>query len=87
MHIQIYLENPMGTNHFGDGGINERTIISWNLTDERDWTGLKWFRKMLVVGYLHFSKRQQISGLVKGLLTSQEGFHSMQLVKLDDTVV
>jgi hypothetical protein len=66
MHIQIYLENPMGRDHFGDGGINERTITSWNLTDEGDWTGLNGFRKVLVLGYLQFSKRQQISGLVKG---------------------
>jgi hypothetical protein len=34
MHLQIYFEIPMRRDHFGDGGIKERTIIGWNLTDE-----------------------------------------------------
>lgn len=55
MHIQIYLENEMGRDHFGDVGMNESTIKSQNLTDVRDLTGMKWFRKVRVVGYLQFS--------------------------------
>jgi hypothetical protein len=39
MHIGIYLENSMGRDYFEDGGINERTILNWNLRKQMRETG------------------------------------------------